>query len=1215
MAFVWVLLLLVELHCLLAYSRNITISVDGNDSTSCCVNGDCFCSSLQHALQNISNDTELINIISSQVLLPTVVTITNHNTIEIVGSNHTVVTCNDTGRVLFLNCTNVSILDITWDHCGDNLAGGVSVNYSESLLISSCKFQHSLAYGVTVEVMVGVITITDTEILNNSVLSNSAGGFLLRQTNKTAKLEVNIINCSFKFNGYKRGHADGGGINVQTISLTSLLSVSIENCVISNNHAYRGGGIFVDANVTNFAITFTNVTVTDNYASSGDAIHCFTPGGNNASFIIKGSSNLIEGSSINLGFSSSMTSISMEDLAVAHTAEQYMLFRIDTYSNSNLTISFSEMNLLRTRVQLRVNQHPESCILKFNKLIANNNSSLSIDGSESNGFQCSITNCQFLNNSDNIAVVNIHNKNPRYNDGTQVPTIQIINSSFTHNRNGDSVVRLMYDEDETNPPLGEVQLSSTTFANNIDNDNTLYLYHCNLTISNKIIFKGNSAIKGAGIYFTNLSIAMLQSHADMEFIDNTAALGGGAIYVEYLYPDKPSHCPYTLTMIAWPVFYTANEYTATFSNNRAHAAGNSIFFSIPKDYASCIDRNLSSSSSLLHIPTHFNYSGQNEIATSPYNLQLGAPAVCNGSCTDGGIYQVKGIMLGEEFSVVTKMVGYYNNSAEPTLFEIRCSENCQHYNLTGSDNFEYKFIQTNKTINISIIGDEVKTDSVIVLEMSSVVATINSDVRVITVKIEVTLTPCHFGFIYDNDKKVCLCNNKVADIVKCGLDGIKLKRGYWYGEIGYHIVVGYCPNNFCNYATSCKSSDKFCDLSKFSDGQCNLHRIGPACGKCQNNYSLSLDSTDCVPDSLCSAWWTALIITIMVIYWLGVSFTIIFMVYFITAPTMLGYVYGIIYFYSVIDLLVSNDLPISNGMVQFIEILSGLVNLTPRFLGSLCLAKGLSGIDQQVIHYVHPFAILLLLLLIPKVAKCCKSLSSILNRVGTVRSLCLLLLLCYTSVSSTSLKLLLPLTFKGTHTTYAYYSPNIEYFTGRHVFYGIAAIFFTLVIVLGLPIFLLLQPLLRRCQRIPFIRIKHILDQFQQCYKREYHWAAGIYLICRLLIFVTVGLNSVEYVTSYFVLQVLCFIVAVVHIILRPYRDDKVNSLDHIILLIAVMVVGLNTNNLFLSLSADKAINDFIVIMFVLLPLISFIGFILLTLKEKYSRLKLHIAKLISYYT
>ena len=1195
------LLLLIQLHCQFVYGSTIIISNDGNNSHRCCVIGNgCACSSLEYALQNISSNTILINITSSQVVLNASVSISNHKTIKLVGNSDTVISCNDTGHVLFLDCMNVSISSITWDHCGNvSIGGGVSVNYSTNLSISSCKFQHSIAYGITIKATTGVITISDTEILNNSVSSN-ASGFLLYQTSEDSKLELNVINCSFKFNG-KSKTSLGGGISIRTIGSPSMLNVSIKNCVISSNLAENGGGIYIIVNVNNFAMEFINVTLIDNHAISSDGILCESPGGENSSLIIKGGIMQGSGSTNVLHFSSNVTSIIMEDLTIAHPADQYMVLRIQVYNYNNATISFINVSLIKTRLHFivvrRSTYHLDSCILKFDNLKASSNSSFIIDGLESNGFQCKITNCHFFNSSDTIPVLSIHNKTPYLKNPNSTET-QIINSTFTDNRNGGSVINLVYDDDGY-PPLGKVQLSSTTFANNIDNDNTFYLCYCNLIISNKTVFKGNSAIKGAGIFLTNYSTVTLHSHAEMEFIDNTAALGGGAIYAEYI--PQVHHC---YTAHQWNLFYTADEYTARFINNHAHAAGNSIFLSIPSEYGNCFDRGQSSNTSLLYILTHFKYSGQNEIATSPYNLQLDPPATCNGSCSDGGNYQVKGIMLGEEFSIVTKMLDYYNYSAEPTLFEIKCKENCRSYNITGTDSFQYTFIQTNKTINISIIGDEVKTDSTVVLEMSSVVGIINSDVRSVKVDIEVTLVPCKFGFIYNENQNKCLCN-EVAGIVRCGEDGIRLKRGYWYGKIDKSVVTGSCPNNYCKYATSCASSDKFCDLSS---GQCNPHRTGPACGKCKDHYTLAYDSSDCIKDSHCSAWWTAGIIILTVIYWFVVSFIIIFMRYFITAPTLLGYVYGITYFYSVIDLLVSNDLPISNGLIQFTEILSGLMNLTPRFLGTLCLAKGLSGIDQQFIHYVHPFAMSLLLYLIPKVVRCWPF-AGILKRVGTLRSLCLLLLLSYTSISTTSLKLLLPLTFKGTHTVYAYYSPDIKYFSGRHILYGAIAIFLTVVIVLGLPIFLLLQPLLRRyCQKIPFIRIQPILDQFQQCYERDRHWAAGIYLICRLLIFLIVGLNSFEYVTSYFILQVLCFIVTVLHVLLQPYKHNTgINSLDHIILLITVMVVSLNTNNLFTSLGVDKAVNDFIVAVFVLLPLISFIGFLLLIfLKKKYSRLELH---------
>ena len=47
--------------------------------------------------------------------------------------------------------------------------------------------------------------------------------------------------------------------------------------------------------------------------------------------------------------------------------------------------------------------------------------------------------------------------------------------------------------------------------------------------------------------------------------------------------------------------------------------------------------------------------------------------------------------------------------------------------------------------------------------------------------------------------------------------------------------------------------------------------------------------------------------------------------------------------------------------------------------------------------------------------------------------------------------------------------------------YGVVAILCELIIVIGLPLLLLLEPFLNR--KINFVRIKPLLDQFQGCYK------------------------------------------------------------------------------------------------------------------------------------
>ena len=66
------------------------------------------------------------------------------------------------------------------------------------------------------------------------------------------------------------------------------------------------------------------------------------------------------------------------------------------------------------------------------------------------------------------------------------------------------------------------------------------------------------------------------------------------------------------------------------------------------------------------------------------------------------------------------------------------------------------------------------------------------------------------------------------------------------------------------------------------------------------------------------------------------------------------------------------------------------------------------------------------------------------------------------------------LTFVSVDNFYTYLSPNIQYFHGRHLVYGIIAMIFTLLIVIGLPLLLLLKPFLNG--KINFVKIKPFKD-------------------------------------------------------------------------------------------------------------------------------------------
>ena len=193
----------------------------------------------------------------------------------------------------------------------------------------------------------------------------------------------------------------------------------------------------------------------------------------------------------------------------------------------------------------------------------------------------------------------------------------------------------------------------------------------------------------------------------------------------------------------------------------------------------------------------------------------------------------------------------------------------------------------------------------------------------------------------------------------------------------------------------------------------------------------------------------------------------------------IGYLYAITYYYSVVDLLLSQNWYHSNALYTIANVMSSVAKIIPQFLGQFCFITSMSGIDQQFTHYIHPVAISLFLVMITVLARRSHRISSIIRK-GIIHVICCLLLLSYTSLATISLLLMRPLIFHDVDKVYTYVSPDVEYFHGRHLVYGIVAVLSTILIVIGLPLLLALEPFLN--SKINFIRIKPLLDQFQGCY-------------------------------------------------------------------------------------------------------------------------------------
>ena len=178
-----------------------------------------------------------------------------------------------------------------------------------------------------------------------------------------------------------------------------------------------------------------------------------------------------------------------------------------------------------------------------------------------------------------------------------------------------------------------------------------------------------------------------------------------------------------------------------------------------------------------------------------------------------------------------------------------------------------------------------------------------------------------------------------------------------------------------------------------------------------------------------------------------------------------------------------------------------------------------------------------------------------------------------------------PLTFADVNNVYTYLSPDIQYFHDRYLVYGIIAIILGLLIVIGLPLLLLLEPFLN--SKMNFVKIKPLLDQFQRCYKDNYRCFAAHYMICRLIIITIIIANIPEEFISRYLLNTATTITALIHLVVRPYSDNILNISDGAILHLMVLVSVLPLFEYFDTFDSSFAVG--IAFVLVILPLVQFV--------------------------
>ena len=1077
-------LMLAVCHCICG--KVITINNNGNDSSLCCKDGMCECSSLYNATLLMGNNT-VINITSQTVLLDYNLDMNYLNNITITGNGATIM-CNGFGSVTCSMCSNIAIEGITWDQCGYRYIGILFDGQTSNISIINCTFQRfKVCIAVEIYNLVGIMNVINSKFVRNLIgvtwCDASFYNSLLIFSSESAY--VNIYDSLFYYNGIR---------------------------YVDYNVEYSGSLVYFGFDQPSMSILIRNT-----------------------SFVY----NMIR--SINIYSSAAQSEITFDRVNVSNNQlGAYLDFYGGIEGSHLLTIVSSHFicNSDRTPV-LHVFYAAKVNLELYNTTFANNQGIRGTLGTALNII------------TDNGSAINM--------------TL----CTFYNNTGGDSIIYINSYLDAPFPFVStNVLINSTKFINN-KIGSVLKFANCFLKFCSTTLFQDNSASSGAALYMEERSQISVDDGSTVQFINNTASLRGGAMYIDL-----------TNCHNRGVVFTNFTRYDSiSFINNSAKLSGNSIYFDIPN---SCdVIRNYTNNDSAAYVPYKFKSLSSNKlsISASPYEVKLCSTSITN--CSNNEYTIEDAIMLGQSAYFTTAWYDYFNTSAEPKNFQVICV-NCEskfkllNYQLPVQNGLRNRI----NVLSIDANAD-VESDTGIILNISSL---LSPEYRQMTVTLSLTLSSCYSGFVFNKKSQLCECYIIDDGYLHCTEDRAIIKLGYWFGVLHGKRSLSVCNIDYCNFFSHRQIiRNEFYSLPKEIDDQCNSHRTGVACGQCDSSegYTLSYNSPDCINVEKCSPKMTVLVIILTILYWIVIIAMFFGVAYYLnTQQISLGYLYGITFFYSIVDILLVTNLHLTDAAFYTATILSSFAKLNPQFLGRLCFIENLDAIDQQFIRYCHVMFISIILIVIYIMAKCNNRALMYANR-SIVQVTCFVLLFSYTSLSSASLLLLRAMKFDDIDGLYTYLSPHLKYFADRHGAYASVALLCLLLVTIGLPLLLVMEPLLVKLFNYQFnknawkeaklqieiitekctwlVRIKRLLDQLQDCYKDQHRWFAAYYLICRLVIMLITYYANDDYDYMIYYLQTACVVIAMTHIWIQPYKNDLLNKLDTVILLVMLLVVNVNT--------------------------------------------------------
>ena len=1131
------LLLICDLVCSYQYFVSVDYS-QGHDNSSCLAqNSVISCQTLEYVenhLKSVTSNSVLIEIFQPGINLSKAIHFTDFVNLSIQGHNSSdpiEIVCNTSNAGLsFVNVYGLSLSHINISNCGVG------------------RWNYNIFIEVTEYSALHIINCCDVNIKDTTVYRSKGTGISLLDTYGTVSIEsTTAVENSFTFDTNCSESVCEGGRGLHLLFYTtSNPATSIPHMKMQYNNA--------NYTIHNFMSIGNNATTT----TKNQSTLCGYTGGSGGGALIYLGENITD---VNI-----MINDSVFQENNAHCGGGLFL-AFNSY-NKNIQVSLTRTQFSSNHVGTKGTVAGGLLILFLGSLKGNLKTN-----------KLRLFSCTFENNTE--GGVNIWSDNTP-TEGSSTKAIFFTNCSWTENSatNCGAAVHIMagvlVSGIRGNYPA--VVFNNCTFSSNkvqpvevqesnlLTQTNAVGAFYSNVV---SVVFEGKTIFEdnmGTALYLSS-SIAAFSAASNVTFVGNYGKNGGAIALIgrSYLYLNGSSN------------FY--------FINNTATRFGGGIYFRSVDTivYQPCFIMNTNCNEKSM-----FYFDGNNAIggqgkhifvssldgcSLSRCNLCQGTKPTdllkCIGDFTFKNPHNKTIGTLPTNFSLNTKIMTLYPGiSQQFNLIAYDAEGNIVpnvSYQATLSKNSSvirvdshYQYVSNN---TISIDGEPGKNDT---LQLNA----LSTDISLL---INVSLFECPPGYVFD--KTTITCNCRALDyygILKCDPEAY-IRRGVWMGKCNGSgiLCTADCPIGFCTYNIGkLKLYQRLpMNVSHLEQALCSSSRKGILCGSCKKGYSVYYNSWNfkCVENKHCHLGPLFFVLSTII------PLTILFAIIVLLDTNFASGWNGFLLFAQVVCALSLYG----NGTIRYtwlqFKVLRGimyiiaLINL--EFFKSdntsFCVWRGANFMDIQMVKLVSiAFALVLIFLCvwIFNQRRIMRFFPCLLRRRYTViNGISAFFILCYSECVDTCFKILKTTCLIDVNNNcvrnVALYSGDMEAFGNPHLKYAVVAVFFIVFIVILPPILLLLYPLLFKllglCQlseskvAIFLWRIMpiQILDSFQNPFKDEYRFFAGLYLLYRALI-LTVRVNAQTFLNSYAAIELTLGSITVLHAVFQPYKKRVHNIID-----------------------------------------------------------------------